>query len=228
MNNPAKLKKLISQGEGLSLEFKRSTNKLPASFFETVCAFLNLDGGTIILGVEDDGTVSGVNPDTVASIKQEIANLSNNPQKVNPPNLLFPYEELGSGVRKVNHYLPHYAPNAGKPLFIDGNIFEVTVPLGEVTAQVTVQVTGEVTGEAAGEVTGEVTGEVFKLLSALTVPLTRTELQRKMGLKDQDHFRNHYLAPALQADLIEMTIPEKPTSRLQKYRLTAKGRVFLG
>jgi ATP-dependent DNA helicase RecG len=90
-------------------------------------------------------------------------------------------------------------------------MFEVIVPLGEVAPQVT----------------GEVTGKVFKLLSALTLPLTRAELQRKLGLKGEDHFRNHYLAPALQADLIEMTIPDKPTSRLQKYRLTAKGRTLL-
>jgi hypothetical protein len=29
------------------------------------------------------------------------------------------YEELGSGVRRVNQYLPHYAPSAGKPVFED-------------------------------------------------------------------------------------------------------------
>ncbi len=29
-------------------------------------------------------------------------------------------EELGSGVRKVNLYLPHYAPGAGRPVFEDG------------------------------------------------------------------------------------------------------------
>ena len=36
-----------------------------------------------------------------------------------------------------------------------------------------------------------------------------------------------YLKPALIAELIEMTLADKPNSRLQKYRLTAKGQRWL-
>jgi len=35
---------------------------LPKNLFETVCAFLNLDGGLIVLGVADDGTVTWLQP----------------------------------------------------------------------------------------------------------------------------------------------------------------------
>jgi predicted transcriptional regulator len=40
-------------------------------------------------------------------------------------------------------------------------------------------------------------------------------------------FRLVYLRPALDAELIEMTISEKPHSSKQKYRLTNKGRQVL-
>lgn len=75
-----------------------------------------------------------------------------------------------------------------------------------------------------GEVTPEVTPEVARLLEAVRAEITRSEIQAALGLKDEKHFRDAYLKPALEAGLIEMTIPDKPRSRLQKYRLTAQGR----
>jgi len=50
--------------------------------------------------------------------------------------------------------------------------------------------------------------------------MTRRELQIALGLKNGEHFRKAYLLPALETGAIEMTIPDKPNSRLQKYRLT--------
>lgn len=54
--------------------------------------------------------------------------------------------------------------------------------------------------------------------------MSRNEIQAVLGLKDEKHFRAAYLKPALAVGVIEMSIPDKPRSRLQKYRLTAKGR----
>jgi hypothetical protein len=56
---------------------------------------------------------------------------------------------------------------------------------------------------------------------------SRDELQRKLGLAARKNFRLLYLTPALELGLIERTVPGKPNSRLQKYRLSAKGRDWL-
>ena len=72
--------------------------------------------------------------------------------------------------------------------------------------------------------TEEVTGEVRRLLQVLDKALlTRTGAQEALGLKGQANLRERYLEPALEAGLIEMTIPDKSRSSKQKYRLTEKG-----
>jgi ATP-dependent DNA helicase RecG len=489
-SNTKTASKPFGEKEGLELEFKRATDRLPANFFDTVCAFLNMDGGQIILGVEDDGTISGVDADAVERIKVDIANLSNNPQKLNPPHLLFPreeqvadkwvikvlvpassqihqvggnvylrsedgdykikdvnrlaglmnrklsffteqrvypylgikdldpalfdkakklmlgrqpqhpwanlppeellkvagfvrrdystgklgytlaaalmfgydttiqnivpgykfdallrrrdteryddrlvvrsnlidafdllmgfvnkhlddpfymegttsislrsiifrelvaniiahreytsaapatmmiysdrvefknpsvpyhhgridpsnftpfpknptickfmlqigrYEELGSGVRKVHLYLPHYAPGAGKPVFNDGDMFKVTVPLVAVTENADPEVTAPVTALVTALVTAPVNKYVRRLLNLLEPgkELGNADILQSFQLKSRRRLRETYIHPALKDGLIEMTVPDKPTSRLQKYRLTDKGRAAL-
>jgi predicted transcriptional regulator len=54
--------------------------------------------------------------------------------------------------------------------------------------------------------------------------ITRTELMKRLGLSDRKYFRKEYLQKALNANLIELTIPDKPSSKHQKYRLTPKGK----
>ena len=84
-------------------------------------------------------------------------------------------------------------------------------------------VTGEVTGVVAGVVTGEVRPEIIRIATICIIPKSRKELMAKLRLKHEDHFREAYLIPALEIGLIEQTIPDKPTSRLQKYRLAGNG-----
>jgi ATP-dependent DNA helicase RecG len=80
---------------------------------------------------------------------------------------------------------------------------------------------------AMAKETPQVTPQVERLLAACLSPQSRAELQRKLGLSDKKHFWAAYLNPSLKAGLIELTNPEKPRSRLQKYRLTGKGRRVL-
>lgn len=65
------IKKLISQGESETLEFKKSTTQSKPAF-ETLCAFLNNAGGTVVIGVSSSGNIVGQN--VTDNTKQEIAN----------------------------------------------------------------------------------------------------------------------------------------------------------
>ena len=44
-----------------------------------------------------------------------------------------------------------------------------------------------------------------------------------MGLADRTKFRRKYIHPLLEDGILELTIPDKPNSQNQKYRLAAKG-----
>ena len=70
---------------------------------------------------------------------------------------------------------------------------------------------------------GQVTDPVEQLVVALTREMSRAQMQAALQLKDRKHFATIYLKPALEAGLIEMTLPGKPTSRNQRYRRTAAG-----
>lgn len=54
-----------------------------------------------------------------------------------------------------------------------------------------------------------------------------TELMKIAGRTDRTKFRNQVLNPLLRDGLLEMTIPQKPSSPLQKYRITPKGRALI-
>ncbi len=67
------LQTLIAQGEGETLEFKKSTGQLSRAI-ETLTAFANTKGGTVIFGVDEDGIVVGqrVADSTIRDISNRI------------------------------------------------------------------------------------------------------------------------------------------------------------
>lgn len=77
------------------------------------------------------------------------------------------------------------------------------------------------------QATPQATPQVEKLLQYCNEPLSREELQQALKIQDRKYFRKTFLRPALEDGFIELTIPDKPNSPLQKYRLTEKGRAFL-
>jgi Fic family protein len=80
---------------------------------------------------------------------------------------------------------------------------------------------------AAPQVTPQVTPQVLELLRVVKLVASRAELQAELGLRDRKSFLERYLRPALTLGLLEMSVPNKPNSRLQKYLLTDRGRQVL-
>lgn len=106
------------------------------------------------------------------------------------------------------------------PQMIEGDVFRIIVKVPEFQ-----QIMGF--ESQSGQLTPEVTPEVKKMLSIMQGKMTRAEIQGKLGLKDEKHFRKSYQQVGVKLGLIEMTIPDKPRSSKQKYRVTEKGRAFL-
>jgi predicted transcriptional regulator len=164
-------------------------------------------------------------------------------------------EEIGTGIYNVNRYLPFYAP-VGKASFKEDVIFTTTIPIPnpdelrrpevkEMTSQDTrydtvqekapnydtIQYTNQVTDHVTNHVINHVVNQdnlrVRQLLEACKEEKNREELMNVIGLKNRGHFMREYLNPAVESCLIAMTIPAKPKSSKQKYRITEKGKIFL-
>lgn len=84
----------------------------------------------------------------------------------------------------------------------------------------------EVTPQAAHQAAPQVTPQVEGLLKVMTGEHTREQLQDLLQLSDRKNFRLGYLVPALEEGLIERTIPDRPQSRSQRYRLTRAGQAL--
>ena len=135
-------------------------------------------------------------------------------------------EGRGTGIPKM---LREISKNGSpEPIFHtdpDRTFFLVELPIHPVFAEaLEKKAAAEVTMEVTTEVTMEVTMEVKRLVAVITGDHSRRELQNMLGLKNAEHFRKAYLLPAINVELVEMTLPDKPKSRLQRYRLSEKGQ----
>ncbi|MBI5039389.1 MAG: hypothetical protein HZC13_06495 [Nitrospirae bacterium] len=122
-------------------------------------------------------------------------------------------EKYGSGIRRILNAFKAYGLPAPEFREMSGG-FMVTV--FKKTPEVTGQVTGQVTGEAA-----------MKILNFCLQPQKASAIQELLKLRHRETFYNNYLNPLLKEGLLVLTIPEKPKSRLQRYRITDKGKRLL-
>lgn len=130
-------------------------------------------------------------------------------------------EQLGSGI-------PRILETYGKECFqFSANFLRMVFPSAEpvnTAEQVPEQATDQVTDQAIDQVADQATDQVKALLSVMINEHNRSELMDFLNLSHNHTFRQNYLHPAIEKGLIELTIPDKPNSSKQKYRLTAKGK----
>ena len=110
-------------GESQDIEFKAAEGGLPRSLWETVSAFANTDGGTLVLGVtERDGVfvVEGVRKPEV--LLKSFWDAHNNPQKLNQP--VCRDSDVTVVTLERHKLLCIHVPRATRrqrPVFINGN-----------------------------------------------------------------------------------------------------------
>jgi ATP-dependent DNA helicase RecG len=72
-----------------------------------------------------------------------------------------------------------------------------------------------------------VTREVARVVPLCRTPQSPRALMQQLGLSDRKNFRRAYLRAALDAGMLERTIPDTPNNNQQRYRLTETGRRWL-
>ena len=91
-------------------------------------------------------------------------------------------------------------------IFIEFMLSQIDAILDEISVQIS-------------EENEHLSEEVKKLLEVMEydIPYKSKALMEKLGLKSREGFRRNYLHPAIELNLIRMTIPDKPNSRNQRY-----------
>lgn len=131
-------------------------------------------------------------------------------------------EQLGSGI-------PRILETYGKECFqFSANFLRMVFPCLRASHRQAsaepVNTTEQAIDQAIDQATDQATDQVKALLSVMINEHNRSELMDFLNLSHNHTFRQNYLHPAIEKGLIELTIPDKPNSSKQKYRLTVKGK----
>lgn len=102
----SRLRVIIDGGESTTVEFKESRESLSRTAIQTVCAFLNRNGGHLLLGIKDNGSVTGIDKLRLTDIKRDFVTAMNNPQKISPTFYLSVEEVSLDGQSVLYIYVP--------------------------------------------------------------------------------------------------------------------------
>jgi len=156
-------------------------------------------------GMVDGSLIQNLNLEIIPSIRR-------NPTIADVFQRLDYVERKGSGLRKICEetaflfgYTEEHAPQftstpSAFHVILKNMNFNLDGDLNGSTSQVTIQ-----------------DDRANALLEFCTTPRTRDEMQNHIGILSRDHFRRSILKPLLDSGVLQMTIPDKPNSRSQKY-----------
>jgi ATP-dependent DNA helicase RecG len=288
--------RLVKQGEGSSMEFKRSTGELKEAM-QTLCAFLNGAGGTVLVGVRPNGTIEGqlleeaemfcrrhfplpgrivpgklqredkplIPPDAMREIlvnalihrdysiaggaislaifedRVEVWSAGRFPTGITPAMLSREHDSVPRNpiIAEVFHragLIEKWGRGTNRVIAmcraagIRPPEFAEVGPSAVVTFRVPVAGSGTASGQVEAPVEAPVSLYVTDrtILNVLgTQECGKSALLKQLGHAQRSGNFKKAIEELLMAQMIERTIPDKPNSRLQKYRLTAKGKAIL-
>jgi predicted HTH transcriptional regulator len=156
---------------------------------------------------------------TLEKLRKPHHSVPHNPLIAEPMYLIKYIERMGTGTRDmISRCIEDELP---EPEFsVSTGIFTTTI-WRKISVD-TSKVTGQVPGKYRAS-TGQVAIEIERLVAVMHGEMSRAAIQSALDLRHRDYFNEAYLIPALNSGYVEMTIPNKPKSSRQKYRLTEKG-----
>ena len=223
--------------------FDRKSARIDAKALAvTIIAFANADGGKIALGVEDDGTLTGVDRKTDhvnellrASFDFCVPSITTSTE----------YIEVTDAEGRQNHIILMSIPQSmrvhanqadevyyrvgdkSKKLNFEQRMQLVYATIRERKGVVGHESTSSSISKSTSSISYSISEKMLRLVGVIDGEMGIRDMMEAMGMKSRPMFLNNYLTPALKAGLIERTQPDSPNSPTQKYYLTELGRGLL-
>lgn len=129
-------------------------------------------------------------------------------------------DELGSGMRNTYKYTKMYS--GGVPQFVEGDIFRTVIPLNDAaTLKSGPKVSDQDSDQVSDQVSDQDNNSIAlerEILKFCRKPKSKKEILDYLGYKNRTYMTRKILKPMIESGKLTYTIPDKPTSRLQKYR----------
>ena len=211
----------MKRDENQTIEYKASWQE---KYLEWICGYANAKGGVLYVAIQERQDVR-----TIGSSRR-------NPVVADVFNRLNYAERRGSGLKKIldAYGAAEYNVQHRTPSFASDTFFTVVLPslTYGMTKEQLIGGVSPVMPPVATPVASRVDARLSDRQLRILVALSRGEKASSEVVDAVDgiatnNLRRRYMRYLLDIGYVEYTIPGKPNSRLQKYRLTARGRAAL-